>query len=410
MLRKITDQEGLNNMSVETIDTGVAAENTAVQSEVRETVKPEKPVKKRMLEQDIAKGIAIILVIALHTLTIDKGIYHILGGLFGFIMPFFFFMAGYNHRPYRYTYKEIILKRLKQIGIPFLTYSISITIISGVYYMIAEGYTFQKVINSYLTLILTRNVASKLGVAQYTGPYCCIMVGWFIIMLLMASFIFYAVVDYALSRPGRFVSVFLILIITSMIFAHFDIVLPLHISEAPAVAGIMLFGAYFGQRQLLAPNLKLWVIIVNSIIAYGMFILLALTFHEAGFISGGMLWNKSLKEWAVLLSVVYAVIGTYSFVHFCRLLTKTGIICKALAWCGNYSLKLLFLHGVVQLFLCAILRMEPFRMSYNSKINDFRTFYLLALEIAVTVLVILAIDLIKKALKKAVKRKAADDQ
>lgn len=47
MLRRNTDQEGLNNMSVETIDTGVAAVNTAVQSEVRETVKPEKPVKKK---------------------------------------------------------------------------------------------------------------------------------------------------------------------------------------------------------------------------------------------------------------------------------------------------------------------------------------------------------------------------
>ena len=67
-------------------------------SQTVETIK-----KPRMLEQDIAKGIAIILVLALHTLTLNRGIYNALGGVFGFIMPFFFFMAGYNHRPYRYT-------------------------------------------------------------------------------------------------------------------------------------------------------------------------------------------------------------------------------------------------------------------------------------------------------------------
>ncbi len=387
-------------MSAEIVSNGPAAGNTAVRSEDKAVQSPAKPAKPRMLEQDIAKGIAMILVIALHTLTLDKGIYYILGGLFGFIMPFYFFMAGYNHRPYRHTYKEIILKRIKQIGIPFFTYSLSITAISGAYYMIAKGYTFQKVLNSYLTLLLTRSFAAKLGVSQTTGPYNCIMVGWFIIMLFMASLIFYAVVDFALSKPGRFISVFTALMITTMVFAHFDIILPLHVCEAPAVAAIMLMGALFGQKELLSPKLKLWIIIVNSIVAYGLFILLASMFKDAGFISGGNMWNKSLKEWTVVLSAVYSIIGTYSFVHACRCLIKTGFVCKALVWCGNNSLRLLFIHGVVQLFVCAILGLEPFRMSYRTQANDFRTFYVLAIEIAVSVLVILAIGFLKKLIMK----------
>lgn len=382
----------------ETIDAGLAPDNMPVSG--GNTEKPGKTAKPRMLEQDIAKGIAIILVMALHTLTISKGIYNILGGLFGFIMPFYFFMAGYNHRPYRYTYKEIIRKRIKQIGIPFLTYSISITLISGAYYMIAEGYTFKMVLDSYLTLILTRPFATSIGIRQMTGPYNCIMVGWFIIMLFMASLIFYAVVDYALSKPGRFISIFAGLLIITMIFGHFDIVLPLHVCEAPAVAAIMLMGALFGQKELLAPKLKRWVIVVNSLVAYGIFIVLALMFRGSGFISGGSMWDKTLKEWAVLLSAVFAIVGTYPFVHFCRCLTKTGFLCKALVWCGNYSLKLLFIHGVVQLFICAILGLKPFRMSFFYDENDFRTFYVLALEIAVSVLVIMAINFFKKLLTK----------
>ena len=382
----------------ETIDTGLAPDNIAVPD--GNFAKPGKTAKPRMLEQDIAKGIAIILVMALHTLTISKGIYNILGGLFGFIMPFYFFMAGYNHRPYRYTYQEIIRKRIKQIGFPFFTYSISITLISGTYYMIAEGYTFKMVVDSYLTLILTRSFASSIGIRQTSGPYSCIMVGWFIIMLFMASLIFYAVVDHALSKPGRFISVFTGLLMITMIFGHFDIVLPLHVCEAPAVAAIMLTGALFGQKELLAPKLKRWVIVVNCIVAYGIFITLALMFRGSGFISGGSMWDKTLKEWAVVLSAVFAVVGTYPFVHFCRIFVKTGFVGKALAWCGNNSLRLLFLHGVVQLFICAIIGLEPFRMSFFYDENDFRTFYVLALEIAVSVLVVIAIGFFKKLLMK----------
>lgn len=382
----------------ETTDIKLAPEETAAVNGEKNAIKPKS--KPRMLEQDVAKGIAIILVMALHTLTLNKNIYTILGGFFGFIMPFYFFMAGYNHRPYRYKYKDIIRKRMKQIGIPFLTYSISVTLISGAYYMITEGYTFKMVVDSYLTLILTRPFAASIGIKQASGPYTCIMVGWFIIMLLMASLIFYAVVDYALSKPGRFISIFAGLLIITMIFGHFSIVLPLHICEAPAVAAIMLTGALFGQNELLAPKLKRWIIILNCIVSYGIYLTLAVMFHGSGFIMGGNMCDKTLKEWAVLLSALFAIIGTYPFVHFCRCFVKTGFLCKALVWCGNYSLKLLFIHQVVQLYVCAILGIEPFRMSMFNDKNDFRTFYVLALEIAVSVLVIMAIDFFKNLLKK----------
>ena len=120
----------------------------------------------------------------------------------------------------------------------------------------------------------------------------------------------------------------------------------------------------------------------------------------SGFISGGSMWDKSLKEWAVLLSAVFAIVGTYPFVHFCRCLVKTGVVGKAFAWCGNYSMQLLFIHGIVQLFICAILGLEPFRMSYFCDENDFRTFYVLALEIVASALVVIAIGYLKKLLFK----------
>ena len=109
-----------------------------------------------------------------------------------------------------------------------------------------------------------------------------------------------------------------------------------------------------------------------------------------------MLWDKRINEWAVLLSFTFAIVGTYPFVHVCRLLIHTGILRKVLVWCGNKSMYLLFIHGIIQLYVCVALNMEPFRMSMMSEINDFRTFYVFAIEIVVSVLVIMLIDFIKK--------------
>ena len=377
-------------------------ENIEVKETTNYEIKEETQAKKpRMVEQDIAKGIAIILVLALHTLTLNKSIYQILGGVFGFIMPFFFFMAGYNHRPYRYSYKEILKRRVKQIVIPFFTYSISILIIGAIYYVIAKDYTIKMVLQTYLNLLLSTQFCSYVGIEVIRGGlYSCIMAFWFIQMLFMATLIFYLVVDYALEKASRFISIVAGLIIITMVFAHFNIHLPMFIAEAPAIAAIMLVGALFGQKELLSNKTKLVFIIINSVVSYSLFVILALLFKGSGFLAGGSLWNNDLKEWSVLLTFAFSILGTYPFVHACRLLTHTGIVSKALVWCGNNSMPLLFIHGVVQLYICVVLKMEPFRMSIFATENDFRTFYVLALEILISVLIILLISFIKKQISK----------
>ena len=363
------------------------------------------PGNGRMIEQDIAKGVAIILVLALHTLTLKRSIYTIVGGFFGYIMPFFFFMAGYNHRPGRYTYRQIIARRTKQIAVPFLKYTFAITVIAGAYYMITKGYTLRMVGETYLALLITKSFSTVIGLETAEGLFTCVMAGWFLEMLFTASLVFYAVADYALAKASRLLSVIPGLLLVTMLFAHFDFRLPFYICEAPAIAAIMLVGAFFGQKQLLSNRFPRRSIVINSLVSYALFVLLAAAFQGAGFIAGGRLWNSTLKEWTVLLSAAFAVTGTYPFVHACRSLRNTGVLAKGLIWCGNHSMQLLLIHGIVQLFLCELLGMEPFRMSFSANENDFRTFYLLALEIAVSALVILALGRMKKAFsrKSAVK-------
>lgn len=352
--------------------------------------------KERMPEQDIAKGIAILLVVALHTLKLNGTAFTLLGGIFGFIMPFFFFMSGYNHRVGKYTYKEIIKRRAMQLLKPMAVYSIAITVIAGSFLVLTGQYTLGDAVNDYLRMLLSPQCASWVGIASSGVLYKTIMFFWFIEMLFAASLVFYAVADYALSKPSRFISVTTGLTALTMVFAHFDLHLPFYIFEAPAVAAMMLFGALFGQHKLLGRHAGGRIIAVNAVAAYGVFLTLAAMFSGSGFIMGGYLWTGRLKEWDVLLSLVFSVVGSYAFVHACRCLVKTGPLGKALAWCGNNSMRLLFLHGIVQLFVCAALGMEPFRMSMRSEESDPRTFWVLALELLFTILVIIVMDAVKK--------------
>ncbi len=357
--------------------------------------------KTRMVEQDIAKGLAIILVMMLHTLTLKREVFLVLGGVFGFILPFFFFMSGYNHRPGKYTFAQNVKKRSAQMLIPFITFLTIVTAISGIYYHFAEGHTLRQIVDIYLKALLTKPLASLLGIeVPYGGMWSCVMVFWFIQMLFTASVVFFLVVDRCLSSLASLISICCGLMAVSMLLAHFEIRLPFYISEAPAIACLMIVGAAFGKHNLLGPDIGRKKIVLNAVIAYIIFLVFAAMFRGSGFIMGGQLSSEPLFEWNVPLTLLFAVTGSYAFVHFCKLLTGLGIISSALIWCGNHTFALLLLHNLVQLFVCRIFGLEPFRMSVRSEVNDFRTFGVLVVEIAVTAAVIIVMEKIKKAKKK----------
>ena len=327
----------------------------------------------RMPEQDIAKGLAILLVIALHCLTLKKEYYMILAGLIGFLMPFFFFIAGYNYRSGKYTFKENVKRRSKQILPSYFIYLTGIIFLAGIYYLLTGQYTIKDILALYLRVLLTRPLFQLTGLTVPQGINSTVMIFWFIQALYVGSIIFFASADKCLEDNKKFIAGLVILTGISMIFAHFNIKLPFFLSEAPAIAAMMLLGAFSGKHHLLhGDGNKKWIII-NSIISYCAYIILAVIFKGEGLLLGGNLWTDKLKEWGVPLTVIFSFIGSYPFVHFCRLFTKSEFLMKLLTWFGERSLYLLFIHQLIQLYVCALLGMEPFRMSIFSEINDFRT-------------------------------------
>ena len=373
--------------------------------------------KPRMLEQDVAKGLGVVMIMALHILTIAGSAYKIAGGLFGFILPFFFFIAGYNYHGSQYSYWQIVRRRFKQIIVPFLIYSIVITVLAGSYFLIVQAvvpvddlpntfinpithekdiYSVSEIVRTYVRMFLTRPPATSLGITSNGSLYSCIMMFWFVQMLFVGTLVFHAVVDHALKSVYNCVSIVVGLLGITMILAHFGIHLPFYLGEAPAVAAIMLMGAVFGRFNLLGQHAKKSVIVVNGIVAYGIFLVLAWRFQGSGFIMGGTLCDDTLVEWSVLLTFIFAIVGSYAFVHFCRLLVNLKWIGPACVWCGQNSLRLMMLHGIVTLFVSHIFNVPPFQTAIRAVESNLDTIYVFVCVMIVTVALVKFISFVRK--------------
>ena len=373
--------------------------------------------KPRMLEQDVAKGLGVVMIMAVHILTIAGSAFKIGSGLFGFILPFFFFIAGYNYHVSQYSYRQIVWRRFKQLIVPFLIYSSVITVLAGSYFLIVQAttsvndlpntfinpithekdiYSVSEIIMTYLRMLLTRPIAASLGITSNGSLYSCIMMFWFVQMLFVGTLVFYAVVDRALQSIYNCVSIVVGLLGATMLLAHFGIHLPFYLGEAPAVAAIMIMGAVFGRFNLLGFHAKKSVIVVNGIVAYGIFLVLAWFFQGSGFIMGGTLWDDTLREWSVLLTFIFAIVGSYVFVHFCRLLVNLKWIGTACVWCGQNSLQLMMSHGIVTLFVCHIFNVPPFQTAIRASESNWDTLYVFVCVLICTALLTLGLTRVRQ--------------
>ena len=88
-------------------------------------------MKKRMLSQDIVKGLAILIVTQLHSLQLTKEIFYPLVAFFGFIMPVFIFLSGYNYHPKGLSPKAMLKKRVGAILKVYLSWCFLMFVIMG---------------------------------------------------------------------------------------------------------------------------------------------------------------------------------------------------------------------------------------------------------------------------------------
>lgn len=305
----------------------------------------EKAHKNRIIVEDIAKGIAITLVVMFHTIELPQMPGLIIIGCFAYVLVFFYFVCGYNYQDKGLSYVQNIKKRTLQILVPFFICTTLIMLIMGAYFLIRNDATIQELIYSALVFWMSKWGCHMIGwypdVVLYQrilGP--C----WFVLFLIPATLVFYAFVGIALKNIKTLVPTIILLCGISIVLIQFNIELPWGIQNAPAIAGLMILGAYLQKYNFISDEIKLGVKrVIISIAALVIFIVIQLLFQQAGLLTAGELGNV-LGGLEIPIMFLNAICGTYFLITLSLLIKKSKILSRFFVWCGKNSLFILIFH------------------------------------------------------------------
>ena len=138
---------------------------------------------KRLEWLDIAKGVAIILMVLGHTSIPDQ----LSNFIFAFHMPLFFIASGWCTDWTKDNYGAFVLKKMRTLGIPFLVYSVSVIIIAwlagyqgielrGVLIKGWEGYALWFVPVLFLSLVIAKSIMCFINIAWFRYAVCLLLI------------------------------------------------------------------------------------------------------------------------------------------------------------------------------------------------------------------------------------------
>lgn len=338
--------------------------------------------KNRMVEQDIAKGLMIFAVIFCHTVPLTQTADIILRSILGMVIPFFFFISGYNYKipetlPDTFKGKALLYwqrvkKRLRQILVPLLFCSLVLLGI-GCIFAIVLGQGSDGVlgmVKAFGGFWISEPISSAVGlptIGTFEGIQRIYEPNWFILHMTLAYVIFYAVVDWALSNKKRYISVMFGLIAVSCVFNFFHLKLPWGFENSAAYAAIMLMGCGVKRKQLFSEEhyTKKWWPWVNCVVCLGICIALGFLWPRAGQISGSgqmtKIFDKIAPQFGILeipFTIIYSVISSYFLIWTCKLLAKVRPVKFFYSYMGRNSLMILVFHLVFMGIACTLLKVQ----------------------------------------------------
>ena len=339
----------------------------------------EKLFNNRMVEQDIAKGLMIFAVIFCHTVPLPQLADTILRSILGMVIPFFFFISGYNYKepeslPETFKgkaglYWQRVKKRLRQILVPLLFCSLILLGIGAGYAALPSNksnVTSLDMVKAFGGFWISEPISSAVGwhtIGSFDGIERLYEPNWFILHMTLAYVIFYAVVDWALSNKKRYISVMFGLIAISCLFNFFHLKMPWGFENSAAYAAIMLMGCGVKHKKLFSEERytkKFWPW-VNAAVCLVICVVLGFLWPRAGQISGSgqmtKIFDKIAPQFGILeipFTIIYSVISSYFLIWSCKLLAKVRPIKFFFSYMGRNSLMILVFHLVFASVACAI--------------------------------------------------------
>ena len=330
---------------------------------------------RRVLAQDAAKGIMILIVVLFHCYLLifentedALGSFNIVMAIFPFLLSTFFFYSGYNYVPNKRTIKENILRRIKQLVIPLvLCYIISIVVMSSMELIFSHqdiGATFNTIGNTILYSLMSEGLAKMIGFPQSGGTFFSLVLSlgllWFLYCLLVCSIFFYLLVGFTNKKVTHLISVVTILLIAGFCLGEFvGPYLPYTVQCYPVVLAVMLTGAYLRQSSFLNKRIRSKkesiLHAINCVVAEGIIIGTCFICHYrfgaifTGSLPGGI-YDYSLRGFDAFIAFIFSIIGTY-FIHtVCRLIKHIPVVSDCLTFIGNHSAIFYLFHPIFIIF------------------------------------------------------------
>lgn len=382
--------------------------------------------KTRSGAQDIAKGLMIIAVVFFHCYieTFENHgdsikDFNILVACFPFILSTFFFYAGYNYTPNGRTYKENILRRAKQLLIPFaVAFLISTVLISCMelaFHHDDPSATFHAIGNSVLYGLMSEPMALMIGFPQEGGIIfelilaLCLL--WFLYALFFCSLLFYWLVKYTNKKRSTLISVVVALLIIAFCIGQFvGTYLPYQVESYPVILAIMLVAAYLRKSNFLDRPVEgkkgVVFLILNALLAEGLIIGASFVLNAcfgtttAGSLPSG-LFDPAIRGFDAFVAFAFGLLGIY-FVHtLSRGIARVPILGTCLQWLGKRS-AIFYLFHPIFLELAAI-------AIFQKKIPWGRgqAFFYVAVVLAALTLTCLLIEWIAKKIRSKKKESEA---
>ena len=357
--------------------------------------------KERMISQDIAKGLAILLVTLVHSVKVNNIVGSAIAVLFGYIMPFFMFMSGYNYNDRDQSIKANLKRRVLKLLIPFFITTTIIFILMGTYFYFVEDYSILEIAKSYLGFLVSKWGMNLIGLEwnqvlfqRVLGP--C----WFIQFLIIADLIFIPVHHYTKNDNKKlFVSITALSLI-SVLLIRLGISLPWGIQNSFALAGLFLIANYIKRNDLLFKTKSKKYTIINCIICVITIAVIQLLDNGAGYLGAGEL-GSVLGGMEVYILYLIAVIGSYLIINICKLIEKNKHLTKIFTNLGQNTFLILMIHMSIVHIVKHLFKLNQ----WNAADGLFGTFYYKELLVypLILVLVMITVYLYKKLLGKLLK-------
>ena len=292
--------------------------------------------KKRLDAVDLCKGILIFAVVLSHAWFAKPDL---LGRYFPYSMPAFFFLAGYVYQPGR-TYWKNIGRRVIQLLIPYFLFSIYCNALYPIYLKLTNTWWDPAAFRGLWIACLKGDAMNML----MSTPM------WFLTSLFTASIVFFAIADPLRKSVGKSIAVIFVLIALTfgIEIIKKGVFIVWHLDYALFGCAMMLLGAMFGQKRLLA-EFRWRTLILGLVLLFAAAVLNR--FFPGSGKTSVVQYIENGKPYGVFTAFAIAVSGSIGLLGICTLLAKVPGVRHVFCWLGRNSIWILCIHYSAEMII-----------------------------------------------------------